>query len=143
MILKRMSSGLVLAAFMLVTAAAFRYAQALEMIDADSAKRAVQVMIGLMLAAYANIIPKDIGQSRASLRAATTMQAALRVGGWSLTLAGFCYAGFWAFTPIAFANVASVLVVAAATLATAIYGARAFVICRQAGTQPDISRLTH
>ena len=133
MILKRMSSGVALAALMLAAAYALRYAQALEIIDPDSARRATQVVIGLILAAYANIIPKDIGQWPASARAAAISQSALRVGGWSLTLAGFCYAGLWAFTPIAFADVAGMVVVAAATLVTAAYAARAFFICRQTG----------
>jgi hypothetical protein len=48
----------------------------------------MQVMIGVILAAYANLMPKDLGQWRASARAAARSQSALRVGGWSLTLGG-------------------------------------------------------
>ena len=138
MILKRISVSLALAAFILGMAAGLRYARSLEIISADSATRTMQVMIGLILAAYANVMPKDIGQWRGAARAATTSQSALRVGGWSLTLAGFVYAGLWAFTPIAFANVAAMVVVAAATLVTAAYGAWALFMCRRTESRPTI-----
>ncbi|MGH9176844.1 MAG: hypothetical protein ACRD1H_20920 [Vicinamibacterales bacterium] len=131
MILKRTSFALALAGFILAAAAALRYAQGLEIIGADTARRTMQVMIGLILAAYANIMPKDIGHYRASVCAAARSQSALRVGGWSLTLAGLGYAGLWAFTPIAFADVASMVVVAAATLVTTAYGAWTLFVCRR------------
>jgi len=141
MILKRTSFALALAAVVLASAAALRYAEGLELIGADTARRTMQVMIGLILAAYANVMPKEIGQWRASARAAMLSQSVLRVGGWSLTLAGLGYAGLWAFTPIAFADVAGMLVVAAATLVTVAYGARAFVLCRRTESSPAIPRL--
>jgi hypothetical protein len=132
MILKRTSVALGLAALILAAAAALRYAQALEIIGPDSARRTLQVMIGLILAAYSNVMPKDIGRWRASARAAARSQSALRVGGWSLTLAGLGYAALWAFAPIAFADVASMIVVATATLITVGYGVWALVGCRRA-----------
>jgi len=141
MILKRVSFALVLAAFILAAAAALRYAQGVEIIDADAARRTMQVMIGLILAAYANIMPKDIGKWRASPRAAKRSQSALRVGGWSLTLAGLGYAALWAFTPIAFADVAGMVIVAVATLVTAAYGGWALLVCRRTESSPAISRL--
>jgi Ca2+/Na+ antiporter len=140
MMLKRTSFALALAAFILAAAAALRYAQGLEIISADAARRTMQVMIGLILAAYANVMPKDIGRWRASARAAATSQSALRVGGWSLTVAGLGYAGLWAFTPIAFADVAATVVVAAATLLTAAYGAWAFFTCRRTESSPALER---
>ena len=141
MILKRTSVALALAAFILIAAAALRYAQGLEIVDADVARRTMQVMIGLILAAYANIMPKEIGRWRASVRAAARAQSAMRVGGWSLTLAGLGYAGLWAFTPIPFADVAGTVVVAAATLVTLAYGGRAAFTCRQTETSPPMSPL--
>jgi hypothetical protein len=138
MVLKRMSFALAIAGLILAAAAALEYAQSLEIIGAEPAKRTMQVMIGLILAAYANVMPKDIGQWRASLRAATRSQSALRVGGWSLTLAGLGYAGLWAFAPIAFADVAATAVVAAATLVTTGYGVWALVSCRWSANTPSI-----
>ena len=40
----------------------------------------------LILAAYANLMPKDVGRWPASARAAAKSQSVLRVGGWMLTL---------------------------------------------------------
>jgi hypothetical protein len=131
MILKRTSIALALAVFILAAAAALRYAQGLEIIGPDAARRTMQVMIGLILAAYANLMPKDIGRWRASARAAARSQTARRIGGWSLTLAGLGYAGLWAFTPIVFADVAGMVIVAAATLGTAAYGGWAHFTCRR------------
>jgi len=127
---------LALAVFILAAAAALRYAQDLESISPDAAKRAMQVMIGLILAAYANLMPKDVGQWRASARATARSQSALRVGGWSLTLAGLGYAGLWAVAPIAVADVAAMVIVAVATLVTVGYGVWAFVSCRWQDEQP-------
>lgn len=138
MILKRISLALALAAFILAVAAALRYAQGVESIGADTARRTMQVVIGLILAAYANVMPKDIGQWRASARAASRSQSVRRVGGWSLTLAGLGYAGLWAFAPIAFADVASVVIVAGATLVTVGYGVRALVGCRRPEDSPSM-----
>ena len=64
MILKRTSFAVALAVLILGTAAALRYAQGLDLIGADAARRTMQVMIGLILAAYANLMPKDVGRWR-------------------------------------------------------------------------------
>jgi hypothetical protein len=135
MILKRISFAIALAVVILATAAGLRYAQELERVSPEAARRVMQVMIGLILAAYANLMPKDVGRWRASVRAAARSQSALRVGGWSLTLAGLGYAGLWAFAPIAVADVASILIVASATLVTLGYGLWAFVSCRWLDTR--------
>ena len=138
MMLKRTSIALALGAFILAAAAALRYAEGLEIISGDGARRTMQVLIGLMLAAYANVMPKDIGRWRASARAAARSQSALRVGGWSLTLAGLGYAGLWTFAPIAVADVAAMVVVATATLVTIGYGVWARVSCRRPENSPSI-----
>jgi hypothetical protein len=59
------------------------------------------------------------------------VQTALRVGGWSLTIAGLAYAGLWAFAPLSVADTAGLFVVAAATLLTLGYAAWAFTACRR------------
>lgn len=130
MILKRLSFSIALAVLFLGTVASLKYAQHLDLIEPDAVKRVVQMLIGLMLAAYANLMPKDIGQWPASPVAAARAQSALRVGGWSLTLAGLAYAGLWAFAPIDVANMASMAVVATALLVTMGYGARTALACR-------------
>ena len=90
----------------------------------------MQVLFGFMLAAYANLMPKDIGPWRGSIRAEARYQSALRVGGWSMTLAGLAYAGLWTVAPIALANVASMLIVSVVMLVTMGYGGWKFVSCR-------------
>jgi hypothetical protein len=130
MILKRTSFAIAFAALLLGTAAALRYAQGLDLIGPDTAKRMIQVMIGVMLAAYANLMPKDVGKWRASPLAVARAQSALRVGGWSLTLAGLAHAGLWAFAPLAVADVAAMVVVASAMLITMGYGGRMLLACR-------------
>lgn len=130
MSLKRTSYAIALAVLFLGTAAALSYAQSIDLIGPDSAKRIMQVFSGLILAAYGNLMPKDVGRWRASAVAAARAQSALRVGGWSMTLAGLAYAALWAFTPLAFANIASVAVVASALLITMGYAGWTLLACR-------------
>ena len=130
MTLKRLSMAIAVAAGFLATAAAVNYAQRLDLIGPEAAKRTIQVMSGLILACYANLMPKDIGPWRASTVAAARAQSALRVGGWSMTLAGLGYAALWAFAPLGFADIASVVVVASAMLVTMGFGGWTVLACR-------------
>ena len=134
MILKRTSIALVVAVAFLASVAALKYAESAELIGPDTARRTTQVIVGLMLAAYANLMPKDVGRWRASAVAAARAQSALRVGGWSMTLAGLAYAGLWAFAPLGFADIASIVVVASAMLITMGYGGWTLFTCRSRRT---------
>ena len=134
MILKRLSFAVSLAILTLGMAAGLKYADSLDLIGPDAARRIMQVTIGLMLAAYSNLMPKDVGPWRASAAAVARTQAALRVGGWSMTLAGLVYAGLWAFAPLAVADVASMVVVASAIVITAGYAGRTLLSCRSSKT---------
>ena len=134
MILKRISVAVAVAVLILGTAAGLSYAQRLDLIGPDAARRTMQVMIGLILAAYSNLMPKDIGRWRASVLAAARAQSALRVGGWSMTLAGLAYAALWAFAPLGFADVASTGVVALAMLITMGYAGWTLLSCRSKHT---------
>jgi len=134
MILKRTSIAVVVAVLFLASAAALKYAQSIDLIGPDAARRTTQVIVGLMLAAYSNLMPKDVGRWRASALAAARAQSALRVGGWSMTLAGLAYAGLWAFAPLGVADVASTVVVASAMLITMSYGGWTLLACRSKRT---------
>ena len=136
MILKRTTFAVALAVLILGTAAGLNYAQSLDLIGPDAARRTMQVMIGLILAAYSNLMPKDVGPWRASAAAVARAQSALRVGGWSMTLAGLAYAGLWAFAPLGFADVASMVIVASAMLITMGYGGWTLLACRSSKRQP-------
>ena len=130
MILKRTTFAVAFAVLVLGMAASLKYAQSLDLVGPETAKRTLQVTIGLILAAYANLMPKDVGPWRSSALAAARTQSALRVGGWSMTLAGLAYAGLWAFAPLAFADVASMVIVASAMVITMGYGGRMMLACR-------------
>jgi hypothetical protein len=130
MMTKQISSALVIAAVMLAAAAVIKYAQAIELIGAEGASRAIQVVIGLVLAFFGNYMPKDVARSRASGCAESRFQSPLRVGGWLFTLAGLAYAALGAFAPIAIAGTAAIAVVATATLVTAGYCGWVALSCR-------------
>jgi hypothetical protein len=121
------------AGFILAAAAVLRYTQDLQIIDAEFARRTMQVIIGLILAGYGNFMPKDVALLRASC-ATSRSQSVMRVGGWSMALAGLVYAGLWAFAPIAVADIASMIVVIAALFVMAGYCGWAVLSCRNART---------
>lgn len=131
MIVKRFGSAIALAIAFLAVAAALRYASTQGFIGEDVATRAVQVVIGLGLAAYANVMPKQLGGPRRSAEAESRAQAAQRVGGWSITLAGLAHAGLWAFAPLSFASPASMVVVGGAVIVTLGYAIWCFTACRR------------
>jgi len=130
---KALFPALILAGLLLALAAALRLAEGNGVIDGDTARRGVQVAIGLILAGFANRMPKQIRRWRGAAADARE-QRALRVGGWSLTLAGLAHAGLWAFAPLAVADTLAMLVVAMATLITLGHALWAMVLCRAADT---------
>ena len=126
----RIPVALAIAAVIIGSSAALTYAGNRDLIGDETVQRIMQVMFGLVLAAYANVAPKELGRWR-SVEAAKRSQSDARVGGWSLSLAGLGYAALWALTPVDFAGIAGIVLVAAATLLAVSYGARAFVLCRR------------
>ncbi|WP_339872430.1 hypothetical protein [uncultured Brevundimonas sp.] len=133
MTLKTLFPALILAGLLLALAAGLRLAEGNGLIDGETARRGVQVAIGLILAGFANRMPKQIRRWRGAAADARE-QRALRVGGWSLTLAGLVHAALWAFAPLAVADTLAMAVVATATLITLGYALWAMVLCRAADT---------
>ena len=127
---RHMSSAIGIAVVMLAAAAALKYGRAMEIIGPDAARRTIHVTIGLILTVYGNYMPKQVGRWRATAPAAR-VQSALRVGGWSMTLAGLGQAALWAFAPIPAASPAAMALVACATLVTVAYATWACVVCRR------------
>ena len=101
--------------FLLVLAALLKWAEHARLLAPDHASRGGQVAIGLVLAAYANLMPKRVASART--------QTALRAGGWAFLLAGFGYALLWALAPVSLAWPASLALVGAATLICLIFTA--------------------
>ena len=136
MIIKRLGFAIALAILFLLAAAGLRYAASAEMLAEETATRIVMALTGLGLAAYANIMPKQLGRARRSPVTEARAQGALRFGGWALTLAGLAYAFLWAFAPMSIARAAAMTVLGAATLATLAFAIWSFTLCRGSGDAP-------
>lgn len=130
---KQIRFSLTVAGLMLGTAAALKFANSLELIDQETVKRGAQLTIGLMLAAYGNVIPKSLGGPIGSTEATRRTQSVLRVGGWLFTLAGLGYASAWAFAPIRFADSVAAAIVAVATVSVMAYAGWTLLECRRRG----------
>jgi len=133
MIIRPLASAAALATLMLAAAAGVRYAAAAGWVEPEAAKRVVQILIGLMLAGQANLMPKQLGDERRPPRLEARAQAMLRVGGWSLALGGLAYAGFWAFAPLPIARPGAMTVVLAALAVTLGFALRTVAGCRRVG----------
>jgi hypothetical protein len=119
--MRELTFGLAVACGFLAIALTARYLEAAGLVDAEGSRRATQVVIGLALAVYGNFMPKRATASSVAVCHARWSQSALRVGGWAMALAGLLHAAFWAFAPIAWADLAATTVVATATLVTMVY----------------------
>jgi hypothetical protein len=139
-ILSQIGGGLVRAGLILIAAFGLRLAGQAGWFGEDGGRRIIQILIGLTLAIYANGMPKQMGSTPRPLKAQGYAQTALRVGGWSMTLAGLVYAGLWAFAPVAVADIASKAVVATATLITLGYTAWVILSCRADDRRQSLPR---
>src|SRR5688572_30887800 len=102
MIINRLGFAIGLAILMLGGAYGLRAAESAGLLSPDDARRAVQILTGLVLAAYANVMPKQLGPSRRSPLAEARAQSALRFGGWSLPWPGSLMpaSGPWPRSPL-------------------------------------------
>lgn len=89
---KEILVGLAWGAAIVLVALAARFAREHGYIEAETMQRVV-AMNGLVIAYYANRVPKAVAPG------VLTRQAA-RFSGWVLALSGLVYAGFWAFAPL-------------------------------------------
>jgi hypothetical protein len=126
----RLLPAIALAIAFLAVAAGLKLAESAGLVSADISQRTVQVIIGLGLAGFANMMPKRIVSQRMSREAEGRMQTARRAGGWSLTVAGLAHAAIWAFAPVNIAAIASMTVVGVALALTIAYAVWA---CRRIG----------
>lgn len=134
---RKMAAKYLLTAFavagaLLAIAALLAYARNAGLVTEAVSERVIQVVIGLGFAAYANFMPKRLYGAASSVRAAAWRQSVLRVGGWAMTLAGLTYAALWAFAPLDFANIASMIVIIAGTAIMVGYSVVALMSCRRA-----------
>ena len=107
--------GVAWAGVVIVTAVILKMAQANHAITADTATRAMQVVIGLGMAVYANFMTKEPTKPPPTERGGR-MQAARRVTAWALLVAGLAYAAAWALAPDPFDVILSIAAVGAAAV---------------------------
>ena len=129
--IKRYAAPLGLAAGFIGAALGLNFATGGGLIDSDTAARIVQVLMGLVLVGYGNVLPKKLSRPRATPEAERRTQTALRTTGWTLTLAGLVWAGLWTVAPESVARPLGMLAVAGALIAAIGYGVWA---CRSTGT---------
>ncbi|TCI06377.1 hypothetical protein EZM97_33360 [Dyella soli] len=105
--------GLKLAAAMIAGALSLALAHKQGWVDGAQVMRGNNIIIGLALAAFCNLMPKRMNGSPRSVSHATLAQSLGRVGGWCMTLAFLAWTALWAFAPQEVARMGSVAAVGA------------------------------
>ena len=94
----------VLAAALIIGASAALAWLAPAYISTEWAQRLLGVLLGAVVVAYSNSIPKILTARARAASSAAADQAARRFAGWSLVLGGMGYMGAALFAPIGMAN---------------------------------------
>lgn len=102
-------NALVLAGLMILFTAAVVFADKAGYIGDETAKRAVQIAIGLVVVYCANLAPKALEPLSASCDPAR-VQALQRFSGWTLVLGGIGYALAWLVVPFDYAAITSMAI---------------------------------
>ena len=119
---KSIRSALIIAGIQIAGALLLTLANKLGWIDGETTRRGVMVLIGLMLVAIGNAMPKtQEGPQEQTVGQVAARQSILRVGGWALTIGGAIWALLWAFGPPDVANVGSIAAVATAGIVMVVY----------------------
>lgn len=126
---KPVIASLVLSAVFLGVTFALKIAERNGLIGADVGDRGFMILIGLVVAGYGNVVPKQLKRPRETIAAEMRMQTALRVCGWTMTLAGLAFAGAWTVLPESVAAPVSMLALGAAFLVVLSYA----LACRKGG----------
>lgn len=127
---KEILFSLKLAAVMIGGALLLAVARKQGWVDAEQVVRVNNVIIGLALAAFCNVMPKRLSGSPRSVRHATLAQALGRVSGWAMTLAFLVWAALWIFAPQELARTGSVAAVGAGVAIMLGYAVWKCVACR-------------
>jgi hypothetical protein len=120
---KSIRSALILAGAMLVGTLLLTVAhKQFGLIDQETTTRGVMVLIGLMLVAVGNGMPKQQdGPPSQTIGDVVVRQSITRVGGWAMMLGGLIWVGLWAFAPRDQAQVGSMAAVATAVVVMVAY----------------------
>lgn len=91
MIHRNLAISLATAGTYIAGALALKAAERAGLLAHDIAPRALQVFSGLILAVYANFLPKTLGTFRDPM-SAMRMESVMRVSGWAYMLGGLAFA---------------------------------------------------
>jgi len=119
---RQIARALILAGGLLAGSIALTAARRMSYLDADTTLRAIMVLLGLVMAIYANDIPKQVTKKTAR------GQAMQRLTGRAMVLAYLAYVAIWIFAPIDLANALSLVPVLLA-------GAWVAVVCVRSRAQ--------
>jgi len=123
----KIKGALITAGLILVLAFAVNMADGRGFISPDTAERTMGVAIGLVLVAFANFMPKNLGPLSESRCGSGRGQNLRRFAAWTFVLAGLGHALIWLTFPIPQAHiwakvvVASGLVIVVASVLVAAY----------------------
>lgn len=131
---RSIAANLVLGLIVLAGSAALKWAEWNGLVSPEETRTWVQIALGILVAVYGNVVPKQIARRASSPEAARRQQSALRFGGWALTIGGLSYAAIWAFTPAAFAGTAALIVLATSTAAAMGSAIWMWAACRSTTT---------
>jgi peptidoglycan/LPS O-acetylase OafA/YrhL len=112
MVWKSLLSSIVVALLIGIMAFALERASVSHMISGDTRTRALEMLMGLMIAYYGNAIPKNLPRFREDQSG--RVLALQRTIGWLLTAGGLGFAVVWATAPLAGAPHWSIAVMGAA-----------------------------
>lgn len=112
---RALTRGLIFAGLFLGAAAAIRLLSP-EHLSHDLGQRLLGVAMGLVVAFYANAVPKALSPLILMRCDPAAEQAMRRFTGWTLTLVGAAYAVTWLIAPVPIAKVLSTSLLGAAVL---------------------------
>ncbi len=110
--------------------------QRLGWLGKEDGARNLQILMGLWLAGYGNMMPKQVSRLR-SIAGSRRRQTALRVSGWAFTLAGLAQAGLWLLAPRAIAGPLSMGAVGLATAICLSYAVSCWARAGEAARRDD------
>lgn len=108
-------NALILAGLMLAFALGLAWANNAGLISEESSRRASQVLAGLVVVYFANLVPKSLEPLLSGCEPSRA-QAMQRFGGWTLVLGGLGYSAAWLAAPLDVARPAAITILATAVV---------------------------
>lgn len=106
-------NALILAGLMLALALGLAWANNAGHLSEETSRRASQVLAGLVVVYFANLVPKSLEPLLAGCEPSRA-QAMQRFGGWTLVIGGLGYSVAWLVAPLEVAKPAAIAILATA-----------------------------